>query len=80
MKYSLCESVTASSISPWCIRELTDTGKHLTGAVDTNSLCGRVKAPYGWDLELDLVEYFMRGGGRVCQRCLFRYQDAARGS
>lgn len=88
MKYSLCESVTASSISPWCIRPLTETGKHLTGGVDTPSLCGRVREHYGWDLALDFLVYYTRcrrlpntgkGVGRLCGRCLAIYQAITRG-
>jgi hypothetical protein len=70
VKLSLCESVTASSISPWCIRVLTKEGKKLGGGVDTASLCGRVRPPMGWDLALDFEEYMARGGSKVCKRCL----------
>lgn len=52
VKYSFCESVTASSISPWCIRELSSDGRMLGGGVQTNSLCGRVKSPHGWDIDV----------------------------
>lgn len=75
MKYSFCESVTASSISPWCIRPLTETGKHIGGGVDTPSLCGRVRPSGktglgGWDLAIDFDVYLARGGSRACKRCL----------
>lgn len=48
--YSFCEAVTASSISPWCVRKLTSARQKLGGGVDTSSLCGRVRAGMGWDL------------------------------
>lgn len=52
-QYSFCESVTASSISPWCIRELDPAiGRKCGGGIDSDSLCGRVKAQHGWDLEV----------------------------
>lgn len=54
-KYSFCESVTASSISPWCIRELSiANGRKLGGGIDSDSLCGRVRATWGWDLPIDV--------------------------
>ena len=52
-KYSFCESVTATGISPWCIRELTANGRKLGGRIDSDSLCGRVKATWGWDIPVD---------------------------
>ena len=50
VQYSFCESVTATSISPWCIRPLTEQGMKLSGGVDTPSLCGRVETRMGWDV------------------------------
>lgn len=49
--YSFCEAVTASNISPWCIRELSAKGRMLSGGIDSDSLCGRVRSPYGWDID-----------------------------
>lgn len=76
-KFSYCESVFATSASPWCIRELTADGQKLTGGIDTASLCGRVqpravppgmqKGFGGWDLAVpvDLGQY----PGVVCKNC-----------
>ena len=69
-KYSFCESVTASSISPWHIRRLTDVGRKLGGGIDTSSLCGLVKPPYGWDLSADLNT---DSNGHLCRACVMAY-------
>ena len=53
--YSFCESVHASSISPWCIRLLTEVGRKCGGGIDTPSLCGRVAKEWGWDLEVPVT-------------------------
>ena len=50
--YAFCESVTASAISPWCIRKLTSNGLKFGGGVDTSSLCGRVREGSGWDIDV----------------------------
>ena len=65
-EYSFCESVTATSISPWCIRPLTKEGKKLSGGVDTPSLCGRVEKGRGWDMQtpVSVTE------SRACKKCL----------
>lgn len=75
MSHAFCESVTASPISPWCIRELTKEGKKLTGGVDTASFCGRVRPPMGWDLNVDFkshLTYTKTSGDakHICPRCL----------
>lgn len=57
-QYSFCESDYATSISPWCIRKLTDQGQKPGGGIDTPSLCGRVtprlyhprSGTNGWDI------------------------------
>ena len=54
--HSFCESVTAGSLSRWHIRRLTSVGQKLGGGVDTDSLCGRVKSPDGWDLATKITE------------------------
>lgn len=41
MKYSYCETVTASSHSDWHLRPLTEKGQKFGGGADTKSLCGR---------------------------------------
>jgi len=65
MKYSFCESAFATSISPWCIRPLTDVGRKLSGGIDTPSLCGRVHSQLGWDLNTP-VDLSL---SRVCKKC-----------
>jgi hypothetical protein len=65
-EYSFCESVTATSISPWCIRRPTSVGRKLGGGVDTPSLCGRVKIGLGWDLKVP-VDVAHRS---ACPRCV----------
>jgi hypothetical protein len=76
-KFSYCESTHATSMSPWCIRELTAAGQKLTGGIDTASLCGRVrprggpgKGWGGWDLAVpvDPVDPG-RHPGVVCKNC-----------
>jgi hypothetical protein len=69
-KYSFCESVTASSSSPWHIRRLTDVGRKLGGDIDTGSLCGLVKAHYGWDLSADINT---DGDHHLCRACVMAY-------
>lgn len=78
MKLSFCESVTATSISPWCIRELGDKGPMYGGGVDTPSFCGRVKPVEmkgfgGWDLHPEVTEATL-SGKHVCPRCLEEYR------
>ncbi len=64
--YSFCESVNATGISPWCIRKLSSQGQMLGGGVDTDSLCGRIQSPFGWDLpvRVSLAHPY------ACKRCL----------
>lgn len=68
-QYSFCESVHASSLSPWHIRPLTDAGRKLGGGVDTPSLCGRVEVDKGWDLSVPF-DAKNRAMGSICQKCL----------
>lgn len=82
-KFAYCESVHATSISPWHIRELSAAvGLKLGGGVDTASLCGRVQPRGagpggfgGWDLvvAVELDDPF----GRVCVQCLKVLQQRA---
>ncbi len=78
-KHSFCESVTATGISPWCIRPLTDQGRKLSGGVDTASLCGRVQPPHGWDIGLPVSLTHWK----ICEKCRTEYDkqaaEAARG-
>ena len=47
-QYSLCETVTAGSKTPWHIRVLTKKGRKLGGGADSSALCGK---KVSWDLE-----------------------------
>lgn len=73
--YSLCEPVSASSLSPWHIRSLTKTGKHFGGGADTPALCGRTVS---WDLETDVDRHI--GTERICPRCRDLYVARDKGS
>lgn len=66
--FSFCESVHATSHSPWHIRPLTEAGKKLGGGVDTESLCLIVSR--GWDLEVDITEHHLK---HACKRCVAEY-------
>ncbi len=71
-RYSFCESVTATSRSPWCIRVLTEQGQKLGGGVDTPSLCGRVQPPpkgNGWDLPVVFTVHHPS----ACPKCVEAY-------
>ena len=70
--YSFCESVHASGSSRWHIRPLTDAGRKLGGGIDTPSLCGHVRAGWGWDLNVEITEHHL---GYACPTCVERYQE-----
>ena len=63
--YSFCETVFASSSSPWHIRPLTAKGKKLGGGADTVALCGRVVA---WDLNVKMTGFHL--SHNACKACL----------
>jgi len=65
VKLSYCESETATSLSPWCLRELTDTGRQFGTGIDTPSFCGRVRAGHGWDLEVEVAF----DEEKICDKC-----------
>lgn len=67
--YSLCESVHATAISPYCIRELTEKGSKLGGGIDTDSLCGRVKKHEGWDSGLPFESLPNLTTAPICKKC-----------
>ena len=72
--YSLCEG---NSAGPWWhIRELTAAGKRLTGGVDTHSMCGHVKPPWGWDLNSPVERHI--NGNHVCAQCKAELMRLAR--
>jgi hypothetical protein len=76
IEFSFCESASATSSTPWHIRKLTKEGLKVTGGVDTNSLCGRVQSPLGWDVDVDLSRF--EADGRLeavgCERCVREYR------
>jgi len=71
-EFSFCESVHASSLSPWHIRRLTDAGKKLGGGADTKSLCGREMC---WDLEVNIEAIHQ---DICCRTCWNRYMEILR--
>lgn len=71
LKYAFCESVWASGRSPWHLRPLTDKGLKLGGGIDTSSLCGRVRSPNGWDVEVSMTEQHL---AHACPECVRLYR------
>ena len=51
-EFAFCESVRATSTSPWHIRKLTDQGLKTGGGADTKALCGR---EVSWDLDVEMT-------------------------
>lgn len=72
MPRAFCETNTAGPETPWHIRNLTETGMHLSGGADTLALCGRKVA---WDV----MPYEPDSAAPVCARCneRIREQDPA---
>ena len=73
--YCFCEPAHVTGKGPRCVRILTDRGRKFSGGVDTNSLCGRIEAPYGWDLHVA----FDRTHPAICQKCLREIEKRERG-
>jgi hypothetical protein len=71
VRYSYCEGAYATSYSRWHIRELTEQGKMLSGGVDTPSLCGMVRAGWGWDLETEVRQ---EDSNSICRKCSALYK------
>lgn len=75
--YAFCESVTASSMSPWHIRKVPDGKLRLGGGINTPSLCDRVK-PFGeggvggWDLQVRITEQHL---SHSCRNCAEIYRE-----
>lgn len=63
--YAFYEGVTASGLT-WHLRLVTATGLHLGGGIDTDSLCGVVRAPYGWDIDVPVNEPLPENTCRAC--------------
>jgi hypothetical protein len=73
-KFAFCESVHASGTSPWHIRNVFQR-LHLTGGVDTPSLCGHVKPEVGgWDLNVKITEHHLK---HTCPRCVEMYRKVS---
>ena len=70
--HSICESVHASSRSPWHIRPNTGPLK-LGGGIDTPSLCGLVKS--GWDIGPPAVEDVAHADF-MCPACVAAWRHA----
>ncbi len=72
--YYFCEPPWAGTLSAWCIRPRGPAGVRKTGGgADTASLCGRVKPPTGWDLEIDVkFKDVLAPSPYVCKRCVTR--------
>lgn len=77
VRYSLCEGVRATSMSPWHLRRLTEKGPKYGGGIDTGSLCGRVKVRWGWDLNVTITPHHL---GHTCPDCVEIYlQETGKG-
>jgi len=71
--YAFCEASTAGPCSPWHIRKV-GTRLFLTGGVDTPSLCGHVRQPFGgWDLNVRITEGHL---AHSCPKCVAIYREA----
>jgi hypothetical protein len=70
--FVFCESVYATSTSPWHIRRLGPKGLRLTGGIDTPSLCNRVQK--GWDLMVKISTAHLT---HVCAECADAYRNRA---
>lgn len=80
--HSFCESIHASSSSPWHIRKLTSKGRKLGGGIDTPTLCDLIYplgAPIprknhtgngGWDVAVPItLDILLRDRNGVCEKC-----------
>jgi len=70
-EFAFCESVHATSTSPWHIRKLTDKGMMTGGGADTKALCGREVA---WDVECE-IEPLVLIQPDVCGKCVTAYGE-----
>lgn len=73
--YAFCESVHATGTSPWHIRKVGPEGLKCAGGIGNNSLCDRVKAPYGWDLEVKISEEYLKSVN-ICKGCFEKFREA----
>ncbi len=78
LEFAFCESVSASGSSPWHIRPLEVTpALRPTGGVDTSSLCGHVRPPSGWDINVRFSSTTAKQV-HICSRCRDLYEDYLR--
>jgi hypothetical protein len=68
--YAFCESVHATGTSPWHIRRVVGALK-LGGGIDSPSLCKRVDAGKGWDLEARITQHHLN---HACPTCVAEYR------
>jgi hypothetical protein len=68
VKYSYCETITASATTPWHIRQLTKKGQMFGGGADTLALCG---CKVAWDLVSTCANL-----SHVCRRCAELFVEA----
>lgn len=64
-KHAFCEGVTAGGLT-WHLRPVTATGLHCGGGIDRDSLCGVVRAPYGWDIDVPVNNTLPENTCRAC--------------
>jgi hypothetical protein len=67
--YSFCETVTATAISYWHIRKLTEKGQKFGGGADTKALCGK---EVSWDLRVRFDAHC--GADYCCPECFEIYE------
>lgn len=75
-KLTFCEGVHATGNSPWHLRWRLGE-KKLGGGIDSDSMCGRVKAPEGWDLESETDRTGI-DHDFVCKQCREEYGNFVR--
>lgn len=69
MAWSFCEPDTVAGAAPWCLRPLTEAGQKFGGGVDTGSLCGRVRARHGWDIDVPVTKDRLENPECMCPEC-----------
>lgn len=74
-EFAFCESIHATSTSPWHIRKLTDQGLKLSGGADTKALCGR---EVSWDVNCE-IEPLLLVHPDVCGKCVAEYGKTKNG-
>jgi hypothetical protein len=70
IEFAFCESVYATSTSPWHIRKLTDKGLKLSGGADTKALCGLEVC---WDLGVEIDPLYLIQPD-CCAKCVAEFE------